>query len=125
MAKTAVFFGILLIGVTLGVIAYNGGYKSFTVLIPSIIGLLLAICGGLAFDEKKRKHAMHAAATVVLLGGLACVSQGAGQLMKLGTESQPSIDKLASVWTTGALCIVFVALCVRSFIAARKAREAV
>ena len=125
MAKIAVLFGALLIGVTIGVIAYNGGYKSFTVLIPSIIGGIIGVCGVLSFNEKYRKHAMHAAVTVGLLGAFACIGQGTGQLMKLGTENQPSIDKLASVWTTGVLCIIFVVMCVQSFIAARKAREAV
>jgi len=124
MAKTTILFGGLLIAVTLGVIAYNQGFQSVTVLIPSFIGAIIAFCGFLALDEKKRKHAMHAAVTVGLLGGLACISQGAGQLMKLGTDKAPSIDKLASVWITGALCIVFVGLCIQSFIAARKQREA-
>ncbi|MCY2976402.1 MAG: hypothetical protein NTW52_17230 [Planctomycetota bacterium] len=124
MAKTTIIFGVLLIGVTLGVIAYNGGFQSITVLIPSFIGAIIAICGLLALDEKKRKHAMHAAVLVGLLGGLACIGQGSAQLMKLGTDKAPSIDKLASVWATGALCVLFVVLCVQSFIAARKQREA-
>jgi fluoride ion exporter CrcB/FEX len=124
MARTTIIFGVLLIGVSLGVIAYNGGFQSITVLIPSFIGAIIAICGLLALDEKKRKHAMHAAVLVGLLGGLACIGQGSAQLMKLGTDKAPSIDKLASVWTTGALCVVFVGLCIQSFIAARKQREA-
>ncbi len=124
MAKTTIIFGALLIAVTLAVIAYNGGFQSITVLIPSFIGVIIAICGLLALDEKKRKHAMHAAVLVGLLGGLACIGQGSSQLMKLGTDKAPSIDKLASVWTTGLLCIVFVGLCVQSFIAARKQRQA-
>jgi hypothetical protein len=124
MAKTTILFGVLLISVTLAVIAYNGGFQSVTVLIPSFLGIVIAICGLLALDEKKRMHAMHAAVTIGLLGALACIGQGTGQLMKIGTDKAPSIDKLASVWTTGALCTVFVVLCVQSFIAARKQRQA-
>jgi hypothetical protein len=122
MARTAIVFGLLLIGVTVATIAYNGGFESKTVFFPSLFGVLIAGLGLVALKASLRKHAMHAASAVGLLGGLGCLGMGIGQIAKLGTEKAPTIDKLASVWSTAGLCLIFVVLCVQSFIRARRAK---
>jgi hypothetical protein len=124
MAKTAIIFGLLLIGVTGAVIAYNGGYKSFTVFIPAIIGGLIGLMGVLGLKESLRKHAMHLASLIGVLGGAGCLFMGVKLLSKMGSENPPTIDRYGSVLTTAVLCFAFVGLCVRSFIQARKNREA-
>ncbi len=118
MASTTVVFGVLLM--LLGVGGYFlTGTSSFTALIPAIFGLLLIVLGALARSESIRKHAMHAAAMVALVGGV-------GALIPLlrtpaGPRSPVAVFSQAAM---AALTAVFVGLCVKSFIAARRARKA-
>jgi len=118
MASTTIVFGLVL--TVLGVAGYFlTGTSSFTALIPAIFGVLLLALGFVARNEGARKHAMHAAAAVALVGFL-------GALMSLlrtpsGVRSAAALySQLAMVVLTG----IFVALCVKSFIAARRARRA-
>ena len=118
MAFTTIVFGLVL--TVLGFAGYFlTGTSSFTALIPAAFGILLLVLGLIARSEASRKHAMHAAAAVALIG---CV----GALMTLlrtpaGVRSAVALySQLAMVVLTG----LFVALCVRSFIAARRARKA-
>tara|TARA_Y100000589_G_C27156819_1_gene631160 strand:+ start:574 stop:972 length:399 start_codon:yes stop_codon:yes gene_type:complete len=115
MYKITIIFGLLLIAT--GLVGYFGtGAESLTALIPSAIGIILLLCGFIAANEKYRMAAMHVAVSIGLLGALGLIPQ----LMK---ENQPTAA-LASKITTLILCVAFVGLCVRSFIQARKAREA-
>ena len=67
MAKTAIIFGIIL--TLLGLIAYFGiSSESITALIPAFFGVPVIILGWLALNEKYRKHSMHIAAALMLLG---------------------------------------------------------
>ena len=127
MAVPTLITAVLLIVV--GVVAYaNGtpgddGKVSPTALIPAFFGVVIGICGLLAFNEKFRKHAMHLAAMVGLLGAIGGFMPLIRQYNKTG-----SFDPLKPSAVAGELmiliCLVFVGLCVKSFIAARKAREA-
>jgi len=125
MYKLTIVFGVLLIALGLG--TYVGtGHQYPTSLIPAYFGLVLAICGLLANteDAKKRMLWMHIAVTVGLLGFLGTAKsiydeikllQGAYFKLPLAVEEKAAMS---------VLCLIFVALCVRSFIAARKARLA-
>jgi hypothetical protein len=123
MANTTILFGVLLI--LLGVVGWVGsGMESPTALIPSIFGLLLVIAGALARKESRRKHAMHAAAMVGLLGFLGSAS---GLLQLPALLGGEDLARPAAVWSKSAMAVlsaVFVGLCVKSFIEARKARKA-
>src|SRR5688572_2306182 len=67
MASTTITFGLLL--TLLGLAGYFlTGTSSVTALIPAIFGLLLVVLGFLARSEGVRRHAMHAAAAVALVG---------------------------------------------------------
>ena len=115
MYKITIIFGLLLVAT--GLAGYFGtDTKSLTALIPSAIGIILLLCGFLAVNEMCRMVAMHIAVLVGLFGALGLIPQ----LMK---ENQPTAA-LASKITTLILCVVFVGLCIRSFIQARRAREA-
>jgi hypothetical protein len=121
MAKIATAIGILLIVVSL-VFRLALGVTHFTVFIPAALGVLILICGLVARDESKRKHAMHGAAGLALLGVLGSAPIAAGLPAALnGTSKRP----LASIESALLLviCLVFLALCVNSFIAARRSRE--
>ena len=116
MASTTIVFGVLL--TLLGLAGYFlTGTSSLTALIPAIFGLLLLVLGFLARSEPLRKHAMHAAATVALVG---CV----GALIPLLRTPAAPRSPIA-VFSQAAMVVltaVFVALCVRSFRDARRAR---
>jgi zinc transporter ZupT len=76
--------------------------------------------GALAYQDKMRKHAMHAAVLVGLVGLL-----GAG-VMSIRALSSGNIERpLALGMQIGMAitCAVFVALGVRSFIEARRRRR--
>jgi hypothetical protein len=119
VAPVSILFGILLI--LLGI----GGYvlpekQSETALIPAGLGLLLVVLGVLGRQEKYRKHAMHAAAALGLLGLLVALGHLIPGAVKngysLANEAQLAVSLMA------LLCAVFVGLCVRSFIVARRNR---
>ncbi|MSO81760.1 MAG: hypothetical protein EXQ53_00475 [Acidobacteria bacterium] len=118
MASTTMVFGVLL--TLLGLAGYFlTGTSSATALIPAIFGLLLLAIGAVARSESARKHAMHAAAMVALVG---C----AGALFSLlRTPAAPRSPMAA--FSQGAMVVltaVFVGLCVKSFIDVRRARAA-
>jgi hypothetical protein len=123
MPTLAVGFGIALIA--LGLIGYIGtDMVSPTALIPAAFGLLLVILGIVARDPGKRKHAMHAAAMVGLLGLL---GSGRGLTKIVPLLSGEPVDRPNAVITQAImalLCAVFVVLCVKSFVDARRSRGA-
>ena len=68
---------------------------------------------------------MHVAAMLGLLGALAAGGRG---LSKIGAliSGDPDLNRRAVIMTLtmAAICAVYTVLCVQSFIAARRAREA-
>jgi hypothetical protein len=121
MPIVSIVMGALLVG--LGVYGYTTAETqppSWTTLIPAFVGGPLVLCGLIALQESLLKHAMHAAAMLGVLGFLLAagrlgmvVAKGGLDLSKLGTQSLLAM--------TG-ICAIFVVLCVRSFIAARRRR---
>lgn len=119
MAKISVWTGFVL--VVVGVVGYIGsGAESLTALLPAVIGVVLAVAGFLAADERRRMMAMHIAALVALLGIIGSVPR---LISSLG-DDDPSGWAVASLSVTTVVLVVFLALAVRSFIAARRARTA-
>ena len=115
MYKITILFGALLLAT--GLAGYFGtGAKQLTALIPAALGLILLLCGFLASNENRRMMAMHIAILVGLIGAIVIIPI-------LFIKGQPA-GALAAKSVTLVLCIVFVGLCIRSFIEARKAREA-
>lgn len=92
---------------------------SITALIPMFFGFPLLICGTLALNEKWLKHAMHGAAMFGLLGALGGLGKGIHGLVTGGNQRAMIFSLLM-----GVICAVFVFMCVKSFINARKRREA-
>ncbi len=123
MAKITIGLGVVLIA--LGVGGYFGtGRESWTALIPAFFGLPLLILGWVALKEHMRRHAMHVAGVIALLGFAGTV-RGLMKLPVLLTGGQ--LDRSAAVALQAAmaiLCLIFVLLCIRSFIKARRAGTA-
>ena len=119
MYKTTILFGVLLIAT--GLAGYFGtGAVEKTALFPSGFGVVLLVCGLLASNENRRMLAMHIAVLFGLLGAIGVIPT----LLKTLLKEDRSLAALVAKTVTLVLCVVFVGLCVRSFIAARKAREA-
>lgn len=120
MNMPRIIFTFAAIFILLGVGAYFGtGAQSWTALIPAILGVLLAGAG--AISLKHLKHGGHVAATLGLLGFLGT----ARSLTKIpalfsGDLERPEAVAVQAVFAV--LCLVFLVLCVKSFIDARKAR---
>lgn len=117
MHKIAIGYGALLILIGLGGYAASSG-ASATALIPAGIGALVVVFGVLARQEARRMHMMHGAVTLGLISFLATASS----LLKLAQgETALRYQSQAAV---AVLSAVFVALCVKSFIDARRRRQA-
>ena len=124
MAVPTLIAAILLIvvGVT-GYANQDPAKASPTALIPAFFGIALAVCGLLAFKAGLRKHAMHAAAVLALLGGLGAPYPIFKRLAK-GSDVNFAEPAVISAALTTVICFVLLALCVNSFIRVRKARRA-
>ena len=124
MAKTSTSFGYVLI--MLGLIGFVAtGHVHPTALIPVWFGLALVVLGMLARTEDARKRMlwMHIAVTVGLVGflfqavmaSMAWVKADGGPLARpQATEEQAAM---------AVACLIFVVMCIRSFIAARRGRN--
>jgi hypothetical protein len=122
MPSTAIACGILLI--LIGVIGYVYGWMngspSPTALIPAAFGLLLAILGAAArAKESLRMHIMHVAVLIGLIGFLIPAWRVLSNLGNI-TLSAAVISQIAM----SLVCLIFVLLCVKSFIDARRNRTA-
>lgn len=119
MAKISIACGLVLIGLGLG--GYFGtGMTSWTALIPAYFGIAIALLGALALNDAYRMHAMHGA---VLLGLIGFVAAGY-RVVKVAIAGNIELPvAFALQLAMSLICAVFVALCVRSFIQARKARK--
>ncbi|HUQ89569.1 MAG TPA: hypothetical protein VM096_18550 [Vicinamibacterales bacterium] len=118
MPGTTRLFGLILI--VLGVASYVlTDRTSMTALIPAFVGAVLLICALIArANEGARKHAMHAAVAVGLLGALGALARGVPAAIR-GDISRPAV---MSQLVMGVLLLIYVALGVQSFRAARRAR---
>jgi hypothetical protein len=124
MAKLTIGFGILLI--LLGAISFFGtGSAHPTALIPAYFGLALTICGVLANSpgEKRRMLVMHIAVTVGLLGFLGSGMMAIIETTKAHGGPLAHPDAVESQAAMAGVCLIYVGLCVRSFIAARRGRK--
>lgn len=125
MAAIAILFGNLLIGLgligffaptTLGVVGEKG--TSPTALIPAGVGLVLLLCGLIVMAQPTvRKHVMHLAAVVGLIGALG------GFMPVMSNQMDFSKSGAVAGVLMIVLCTLFVVLCVRSFVLARIARH--
>jgi hypothetical protein len=117
----------LALGVVLIILGLAGyfltGAVSLTALIPAAFGLVIAGAGLMARDEGKRKHAMHAAVAVALLGFLGSI-RGVLQIGALldGTAARPAA--VVSQTIMAVLTLGYIVMAVRSFIQARASRRA-
>ena len=118
MPSTSIACGTLLI--LIGILGYVNGvmtnHESKTALIPAAFGLALLLLGVFArMRENLRKHLMHAAVLVALVGFVA----SAGRLVSKLSELSYSAAVVSQV-SMALVCLLFVILAVKSFIDARR-----
>ena len=117
MPSTTRLFGLILI--VLGVASYTmTGRTSVTALIPAFFGAVFVICALVARNEAARKHAMHAAVALGLVGAIAPLVRAIPAALD-GNATRPAV---MAEFAMAAILAVYVLLGVQSFIAARKAR---
>jgi hypothetical protein len=125
MAKMTIGFGVVLalLG-TWGFVATGSAHP--TALIPMWTGLAFVLFGVLANSEnpKRRMLWMHIAVTMALIGFVGTIPAIVDEVRMLrgvAMEHPVAVEEKAAM---SLLCLVFVGLCVRSFIAARRLRTA-
>ena len=123
MPMATIGLGVLLLAI--GVLSYSlqQGDRSVTALIPAFIGAVFLILGGMACSPKLRMHSVHGALALALLLGAYCVYKVIAMLANVG-DPDTTVLKMFSFLSTGAVCIGYLVLGGRSFIAARQARQA-
>jgi hypothetical protein len=106
--------------ILLGIGGYLGtGRSSITAMIPAFFGAIFLVLAMVARKTEARRHAMHAAVALALIGALAVIPRivsgiGAGNATRPAVLSQIAM---------AVILLVYVALGVRSFIEARRARR--
>jgi len=124
MPKLSINIGVLLI--ILGFFSYIAtDMVSLTALIPSLFGIVFAILGVVAKkSESLRKHTMHAALLLALLGlGGSFSGLRMTATALFGGEMPVRFSAAASQAVMAVLCIFFLIFGIKSFIDARKARK--
>ena len=122
MPRITVVFSLVYIALGLAGFFLTGAVHA-TALIPAFIGVVLLVLGLLGSNEKLRMHVMHAA----LLIGLLALLGTAPSLLKLPAAFDGTAERPEAVFAqaaTAVLSLVYLAVGVRSFIAARRARTA-
>ncbi|HEY8900250.1 MAG TPA: hypothetical protein VIM61_07550 [Chthoniobacterales bacterium] len=120
MPALSIIFGFVLSALG-GAFFIATGSIHKTALIPTYLGIVIFLCGAAAIAVPKlRMHVMHVAALLGLIGTAGGLGMSLKSFPKLMAGNPPQIEQLAM----GVISLVFVALCVKSFIDARRARKA-
>jgi hypothetical protein len=124
MAKVTLVFAALLI--LLGLVGFLGtGSQHPTALIPTWFGLALGVFGFLAISpsEARRKLFMHINVTIGLLGFLGAAWRAIQSYGHARSEGLvPDKIAISAQVAMAGLLLIYVALCVKSFIDARRSR---
>jgi hypothetical protein len=125
MAKVTITFAVLLIILGLVGFFYTGSIHP-TALIPTWFGLALGVGGILAISpsESRRKLFMHINVTIGLIGLVGALIEalrGYGAARSAGLA--PDYIALTSKLVMAGLLLIYVNMCIKSFIEARRARK--
>ena len=117
MAATTRMVGLVL--AVIGIVSYLGtGRTSPTALIPAIFGVVFLVLAYVARNEAARRHAMHVAMVVALVG-IAGTASRLLPALAAGQFARPAV--LAQLVTT-LLLAWYLGMGIKSFRDARRAR---
>jgi hypothetical protein len=117
MGPLAVGFGILFVLIGLAGYGFSESH-SWTALIPAGLGVLLVLCGLLARQDRLRMHVMHLAALLGLVGFV-------GGVVMVILDLSKGVPLPLATAMKGLLAVtagIFLALCIKSFVDARRLR---
>ena len=118
MPSTTRLLGIILI--LLGIVSYLGtGRTSVTALIPCFFGAVFVVLALVTKKEAARKHAMHLAVALALVGLLGTL----GRLVPALAGGQIGRPAVLAQLVMSLLLAGYIALGVRSFMEARRLRK--
>jgi hypothetical protein len=123
MPIITIFFGAVLTAI--GLFGYFGSASetpSPTALIPAGAGVILIVCGLVAHKPNLRMHAIHLAVVLALLGAIGALVRAIPNLGMLASDDPTYRRPVAMQFLMAITCMVYVVLCVRSFIQARRRR---
>jgi len=114
----------IIVGLVLDLLGIAGFLVSgaITALIPSVFGTIILVCGILAFIRPAwRKHSLHVAAAISALGFIAIIGRSGSQFPALLTGAATATPPLALALQLvfALLCLLYFAVCFRSFLQAR------
>jgi hypothetical protein len=118
MPTTTRIVGLILMVIGIGSY-WLTGRTSITALIPAFFGVLFVALAYLARNEALRRHVMHGAVAIALLGVLGTLGRAVPSVID-GQVTRPAV--IAQL-VTGAILAYYVYLGVQSFRAARRARK--
>jgi hypothetical protein len=118
MPATTRYVGLLLMIIGIGSYVLTGR-TSVTALIPAFFGIVFVLLAYVARNEAARKHAMHVAVALALVGAIASLGRAIPAAMG-GQLTRPAV--LAQI-VTAAVMGFYVWMGVQSFRAARRARK--
>jgi multisubunit Na+/H+ antiporter MnhF subunit len=121
MPTITIVTGALLI--VLGLVGFVGtGSQHYTALIPAGFGIALSVCGFLSKAPERKKLYMHIAVTLGLLGFLGTV-MGVVKVVRMAAgETIERPEAAESQAAMAFISLIFVGICLNSFIKARRAR---
>lgn len=118
MPSTAIGCGLslILVGIAGYVWGMLDGKASITALIPALFGLVIALLGAFAkSNENLRKHLMHGALLVALIGFIIPTVRVVSKLSEI--KLSPAV---VSQLAMALICLMFVILGIQSFVNARR-----
>ncbi|MCC7125220.1 MAG: hypothetical protein IT178_10260 [Acidobacteria bacterium] len=118
MPSTTRYVGLLLMLIGIGSYVLTGR-TSVTALIPAFFGAVFVLLAYAARNESTRRHVMHAAVAIGLIGALATL----GRAIPAVADGQIGRPAVMAQVATAVVLLFYVYLGVQSFIAARRARK--
>jgi hypothetical protein len=118
MVLVTLVFAVLLAGLGLGSYLGSGSLHP-TLLIPLWFGIAFGLFGFLAVspNEGRRKLFMHINVTIAVLGFVGAI---VGIFHSLASAKELDMNALAALLVLAWLLLIYVILCVRSFLTARQ-----
>jgi hypothetical protein len=122
MSSASVLFGLLLAAI--GAAGYvMSDMVSPTALIPAAFGVVIAMLGLYGRDPARRRTAMHLAMGIALVGILGSIGGVFTLAGAVASGSAPGLAALSRA-SMAIVLILYLTMGVRSFVAARRARDA-
>ena len=119
MPRLSILTGVTLTLLAAGSFILSAG-ESWTALIPAIIGVPMILLGYVAKKESVKRHAMHAAVGIAMVGFLGSVRALPKFISMISGNSVERPGAVAAQIIMAVICITFVGLGIKSFVDARR-----